>query len=116
MIILTTQIEQAFTVIPKSSTWSVLTIKFEEETTKASHTIDAETIVFIKDVLWIVANNLVFLKQNEFYNLKIFVDDDSQEVFYKDRVFCTNQSQDTYSINNAQYLTPTIDNNSYITI
>lgn len=116
MIILTTEIQQAFTVIPKSNSWSILSIQFQEETTKALHTVDAETIVFIKDVLWIVASNLVFLKQNEFYNLRMFVDDDSQEVFYKDRVFCTNQPESSYSINNGQYTTPAIDNNNYITI
>ena len=116
MIILTTQIEQAFTVIPKKSSWSILSLQFQNEITKAIYEVDIETIVFIKDVLWIASISLNFLKQNEFYILKIFIDDDSQEVFYKDRVFVTNQSQSTYSINNGQYTSTSIDNNNYITI
>lgn len=116
MIILTTELEQAFTVIPKKSSWNVLSLQLQNETTKVVYQVDIEAIVFIKDVLWIVSISLGFLKQNEFYNLKIFIDDDSQEVFYKDRVFVTNQAQSSYSINNGQYTSPSIDNNNYITI
>jgi hypothetical protein len=59
--------------------------------------------------------NFSILQENNFYVLKAYFDV-SNVIIYKDRVFVTNQSQDSYSINNGQYLTPTIDNNSYITI
>jgi len=59
--------------------------------------------------------NFSVLQENTFYVLKAYFDV-SGVVIYKDRVFVTNQSQGSYSINNGQYTTPSIDNNNYITI
>lgn len=59
--------------------------------------------------------HLSFLKQDNFYNLKVYFEN-TNEVIYKDRIFCTNQSTATYSINNNAYSEPIIDNNDYITI
>jgi hypothetical protein len=56
-----------------------------------------------------------FLKENTFYVLKAYFEG-SGVIIYKDRVFVTNQSQSSYSINSGQYTSTSIDNNSYITI
>lgn len=57
--------------------------------------------------------HLSFLTENNFYNLKVYFQN-TNEIIYKDRIFCTNQTD--YTINNNSYVLPTINNNSYITI
>jgi len=37
----------------------------------------------------------------------------TNEVIYKDRIFCTNQTVKEYSINQNEYFLPNIDNNFY---
>jgi hypothetical protein len=59
--------------------------------------------------------HLSFLVQDNFYNLKVYFEN-TTDVIYKDRIFCTNQSTAIYSINNLEYTLPNIDNNDYITI
>jgi hypothetical protein len=59
--------------------------------------------------------NFIILNENTFYVLRAYFDV-SDVTIYKDRVFVTNQPQSSYSINNGEYTTPNIDNNSYITI
>lgn len=117
MIILTTELEQAFTVIPKKSSWTTFSVQLQNETTKAISILNIDNSYFYNDLMQIFFSiTLGILKENEFYNLTIFIDDDSQKVIYKDRVFVTNQPETSYSINSGQYTTPAIDNNNYITI
>lgn len=56
--------------------------------------------------------NFSFLKENTFYSLKVYLDA-TNEIIYKDRIFCTNQTVKEYSINQNEYFTPNIDNNFY---
>ena len=59
--------------------------------------------------------HLSFLIENNFYNLKVYFQN-TNEIIYKDKIFCTNQDINSYSINSGKYIMPTINNNDYITI
>jgi hypothetical protein len=118
MIIFTTSATQTFPIIPIQqidSLGNTISLEFTNETTKEVITRVATTRASISDVYYLTNTNLSFLKENNFYVLKVYFTG-SGVVIYRDRVFCTNQTKSSYSINNGQYLTPTIDNNSYITI
>jgi hypothetical protein len=117
MIILTTAGLQTFpTIMIDRDTLSIvpLFMEFTNETTKEVVVRVVTTRVITNDILYIGSADFSFLRENIFYNLKVYLT--TSAIVYKDRVFCTNQSQSSYSINNGQYVTPTIDNNSYITI
>jgi hypothetical protein len=118
MTILTTSASQTFPIIPINQvdvSGNTITLEFTNETTKAVTTRLATTRASVNDIYYITNTTLSFLQENTFYVLRVYFTA-SGVVIYKDRVFCTNQTQSTYSINNGQYVTPTIDNNSYITI
>ena len=118
MIILTTSETQTFFIIPIKQSdinGNDIFMVFVNETTKETHSVVATIRYSLNDIFYIGSENFNFLKENTFYNLSVNVEG-SGITIYKDRVFCTNQPQSTYSINNGQYVTPTIDNNSYITI
>lgn len=118
MTILTTSASQTFPIIPINQvdqSGNTITLEFTNETTKAVTTRVVTTRQSINDIYYLTNTNLSFLQENTFYVLKAYFTG-SGVVIYRDRVFCTNQAQGTYSINNGQYLVPTIDNNSYITI
>ena len=144
MIILTTSATQSFPIIPISQvdlSGNNIRLEFTNETTKGLVAKTATTRTSTNDIYYVGSNDLSFLKENTFYNLTVIitpfpltVDNTSVKVdnniltvdmtkfsgqdflIYKDKIFCTNQSQSSYSINNGQYVTPTIDNNNYITI
>ena len=118
MTILTTSASQTFPIIPINQvdqSGNTITLEFTNETTKAVTTRVVTTRQSINDIYYLTNTNLSFLQENTFYVLKAYFTG-SGVVIYRDRVFCTNQTQGSYSINNGQYLLPTIDNNSYITI
>jgi len=118
MIILTTSATQTFPIIPINQTdisGNDIRLEFTNETTKNVTTKTATTRTSVNDIYTLGSTDLSFLKENTFYVLKVYFNV-SGVVIYKDRIFCTNQTQGSYSINNGQYVTPTIDNNSYITI
>lgn len=55
-----------------------------------------------------VVTSLVFpIKQNKYYTLTI---KDGSNVVYRDKIFCTNQTKETYSINKDQYVQHTTTN------
>ena len=118
MIILTTSASQTFPIIPISQTdlsGNSISLEFTNETTKEVTTKTATTRTSVNDIYTIGSTDLSFLKENTFYVLKAYFNV-SNVIIYKDRVFVTNQSQSSYSINNGQYTSTSIDNNSYITI
>lgn len=118
MIILTTSATQTFPIIPISQTdlsANTIALEFTNETTKEVTTKTATTRTSVNDIYYVTNTTLSFLKENTFYVLKAYFNV-SGVVIYKDRVFVTNQSQSSYSINNGQYTSPSIDNNNYITI
>lgn len=112
MIVLTTDLIQGFSIIPTREVVDIVSLEFTNETTKEVYIRTASNLIQT-DLLEFNATNLNFLIEDNFYNLKVINDN---EVIYKDRIFCTNQSKVNYSINNNVYTTTTIDNNDYITI
>lgn len=118
MIILTTEAEQTFTIIPtreSNEVESVINLLFIEDGTNQEIEIEVSSTYSISDIFYIFSNNLSFLKENSFYFLKVYFQG-TDEIIYRDRVFCTNQPKDAYSINDGVYTLPNIDNNNYITI
>ena len=117
MIILKPYFDEQITIIPNRNTGdAVLVYEFTNEITKTVYTKYPNFIYYNRDLLIadIVTSN--FLQENTFYNLKVYFRDDTDTILYKDKVFATSQDINTYSINEGQYVTPTIDNNSYITL
>ena len=112
MIVLTTNLIQAFSIIQTREVVGVVSLEFTNETTKEVYLRTASSLIHT-DLLEFNVINLDFLIQDNFYNLKVTNDN---EIIYLDRIFCTDQSNATYSINNNAYTKPTIDNNDYITI
>jgi len=118
MIILSTlSSDTTFYIIPTqvSKVGNSIILEFTNETTKEVFLILASIVTTTNDITSIYIEELQFLKDNTFFNLRLYFNI-TGETIYKDRVFATNQTQGTFSINNGQYITPTIDNNSYITI
>ena len=118
MIILTTSANQTFPIIPISQTdlsANDIRLEFTNETTKEVLTKTATTRASVNDIYYVSSTDLSFLKENTFYVLKAYFNV-SGVTIYKDRVFVTNKPQSSYSINNGQYTSPSIDNNNYITI
>lgn len=112
MTIINTNSSQILKTIPTSLVAGSLTIVVENETTKQIYTVAVNSYGYSNDILSINVT-LNFLVNNTFFTYKLLM---AGEIIYKDRIFCTTQSVDTFSINNGEYITPTINNNSYITI
>jgi hypothetical protein len=117
MKVLTTNINQSISIIPTRESDGIndIYLEFTNDTTKEVFLRLSTVRTYLNDLLTIGSNNLNFLVQDNFYNLKVYFQN-TNEVIYKDRIFCTNQSKATYSINNLEYTLPNIDNNDYITI
>jgi len=82
-------------------------IVLRDEETNEETTIET---VFSIDKYYAVTSAIFPIKQNKFYTLTI---KNGSDVVYKDKVFCTNQIKDNYSINNNAYV-QTTSNNEYI--
>ena len=103
MIILKEQnTAQTFSFIPREL--KATTIVLRNETTGTETNIAAD--FFLSDY-YLTTTTIFSLKENTFYNLTIKNDND---IVYKDKVFCTNQSSDTYTVNQNQYVANTTDN------
>jgi hypothetical protein len=120
MIILTTNTSQTFPTIPTRvvdeedmDIW----LSFTNETTKDVYYLFSSVRYLSMDILYLGCSEdeLDFLKENTFYNLVVYFIG-TNEIIYKDRVFCTNQPKAEFTINEGEYILPNIDNNSYITI
>ncbi len=114
MKVLTTNINQSISIIPTRESDGVnnIYLEFINETTKEVFTRLSTIRTSENDLLTIGSDNLTFLLQDNFYTLKVYFQN-TNEVIYLDRIFCTNQSKATYSINNLDYTLPNIDNNFY---
>lgn len=118
MIILTTNTNQQFATLPtkvEDANNNDIYLKFTNETTKAVFTLISSVRILDKDILYLGSNALTFLKENNFYSLVVYFNN-TNEIIYKDTIFCTNQNKATYSINNLSYTLPNINNNDYITV
>lgn len=111
MKILTTSTDaQELKVIPRNYV-STITVKLRNESTNAVTTdtgISATT-----DKGYLVFSNNYTLTENIFYELEIL---DGLNIIYKDKIFCTDQTLPTYTVNKDEYTTENSYNNDYIII
>ena len=82
-------------------------IVLRDEETNEETTIDT---VFSIDKYYAVTSLIFPIKQNKFYTLTIL---NGSDVVYKDKIFCTNQIKEDFSINNNVYIQNS-SNNDYI--
>ena len=82
-------------------------IVLRDEETNEETTINA---VFSIDKYYAVTSLIFPIKQNKFYTLTIL---NGSDVVYKDKIFCTNQIKEDFSINNNVYIQNS-SNNDYI--
>lgn len=97
---------QTISFIPRQDAWNTITITDEQKGTTATVTATANTIGEYFHTLTAVWS----LKQNHFYILTI---KQNTDVVFMDKVFCTNQSIPTFSVNTGQYTTNS-SNNDFI--
>lgn len=63
--------------------------------------------VFSIDKYFVTTSVVLPIKENKYYTLTI---KDGTNVVYRDKIFCTNQTKETYSINKDQYVEHTTIN------
>jgi hypothetical protein len=79
-------------------------IVLRDEETNTEETIEC---VFSIDKYYAVANLVFPIIQNKFYTLTIL---NGTDVVYKDKIFCTNQIIEQFSINKDDYIQRTSEN------
>jgi hypothetical protein len=104
-----TEQEQTFICIPRAYETEV-TINLYDETRNTTAVI-TPTIDVVGDYYYVSA--IFDLKQDNFYVLSIIY---GETEIFKDKVFCTNQNVDNYSINAGVYIEQPDADNEYITI
>jgi hypothetical protein len=93
---------QTFKIIPRLFVADSMIIT--DEITKDSITY-AITITQLD--YYAVISKIITLVEGHTYTLTVL---DGANVVYKDKIFCTNQSATTYTINNGEYVQNTTDN------
>ena len=73
-------------------------IVLRDEETNTEETIEC---VFSIDKYYAVTNLVFPIKQNKFYTLTIL---NGTDVVYKDKIFCTNQIIEDFTVNENQYI------------
>lgn len=101
---------QQMTVIPRSYPATV-DIRLRNESTNAITLI--EDVSATTDKGYLIFSTVYSLTENVFYELTIL---DGSSVIYKDKVFCTDQTVSTYSVNDGEYITEDSYDNDYIII
>jgi hypothetical protein len=103
MIILREQnTSQSITFIPR--VMSATTIVLRNETTNVETTIAAN---FTVSSYYLTTTNVLALKENTFYNLTI---KNGSNIVYKDKIFCTNQVVEDFTVNKNEYVANTTTN------
>ena len=97
---------QSFSFIPRSSAYNTLQITDEQTGVTTNVTITSSVTGSYYDTITATFS----LKQNHFYTLTL---KQNTDIVYKDKIFCTNQSIPTFSVNNGQYVVNT-SNNDFI--
>jgi hypothetical protein len=104
MIVLTTVLTpQTFNFIPRSSNFDL--VQITDELTNTTVVID--TYTFTEGDYYSTLESEFNLVENRFYILTI---KDGNQTVYKDKIFCTNQSLITFSVNNGQYVSNSTTN------
>ena len=100
--------EQSIRFIPRTSTYDGLFITDDQTNTEVQVTIASSVQGDYFDTI----NATFSILENHFYNLEIR---NGNTVVYKDKIFCTHQAVDSYSVNEGKY--PSIpSNNEFIII
>lgn len=104
MIVLTSDLTpQTFNFIPRSAAFDL--VEITDELTNKTVVIDTYTFTQGDYISTFEAEfNLV---ENHFYILTI---KNASDTIYKDKIFCTNQSLVTFSVNNGQYVSNSTTN------
>jgi len=97
---------QTFSFVPRSTTYNTLTLTDEQTGVTSTVTITATATASYHQRI----QATFAIKQNHFYTLEV---KNNSDVVFKDKVFCTNQSIDTFSVNTSQY-TSNSSNNDFI--
>ena len=95
-------LSQTFKIIPRQFAADSMIIT--DETTRDSITYN---ITITQLDYYAVISEIIALVEGHTYTLTVF---DGANVVYKDKIFCTNQSATTYTINNGEYVQNTTDN------
>lgn len=89
---------QSFSFIPRSDSYNILQLTNEQTGVTVNVAITTNVIgEYFNTITATFA-----LKQNNFYTLTLL---NNATVVFKDKVFCTNQSIPTFSVNTGQYIT-----------
>ena len=116
MIHLTTSASaQTLKIIPRSYASSVSMI-LRDDSTNTSTTYSSISTSTDKNYLVVSQALSPVLVEGRFYDLKI---KEGSNVIYKDKVFCTDQTITSYSVNSGEYTVPTgndVFDNDYIVI
>lgn len=98
MIILLQSINaQSISFIPRVMNATSLVIRNESTNEEAVLMPD-----FYKNDYYITCSAVFNLEENHFYQLSVF---NNEDIVYLDKIFCTNQTINTYSINKDTYVT-----------
>jgi hypothetical protein len=97
---------QTFKIIPRTYVADTLLLKNEVTGDEISY-----AITITQTDHYAVITKILTLQEGNFYKLTVL---NGGNVVYKDKVFCTNQSVSTFSVNNGEFNTYTSDN-EYIT-
>ena len=102
---------QTINFIPRSYTSGLTyTISITNELKGISAFSDSATSFTLVDYYYTYSNTFTNLKQDNYYMLEI---KQGTDVVFKDKIFVTNQTLSTYSVNNNEYTEQT-SNNEFI--
>jgi len=87
---------QSITFIPREL--AATTIILRNESTNIETTINA---TFYLNDYYLTTTNIYNLEENTFYNLTV---KNGSNIVYKDKIFCTNQVVEDYTVNKNQYV------------
>ena len=97
---------QSFSFIPRSDSYNTLQLTNEQTGITSNVTITTNVVGEYFNTITATFS----IKQNNFYTLTLL---NNATVVFKDKVFCTNQSIPTFSVNSGQYVTNS-SNNDFI--
>ena len=109
MKVLTTSEEvQTLTIIPRSYASTVSVVLRDETTNEVTTYTNISTT---QNKGYLSLSNAFSLVENTFYELTV---KEGSNVIYKDKIFCTDQTVASYSVNDGVYTTENTYDNEYI--
>lgn len=107
--------DQTFKFIPRSYTMDSMDIEEEGTDVVTNYVVTGTRVDYDGNSdstgTYLSVTDTVTLKEGRFYRLTV---KNGSTVIYRDKIFCTNQSVSTYTINNGEYTTNTTDNDFII--